>query len=371
LRRRQRGDFWALRDVSLRIDRGTTYGVIGANGSGKSTLLKLLAGVYRPTNGMIEVRGRVSAMLELGAGFHPELSGRDNIYLAGAILGMSRTKIRNSMDAIIEFSEIGDFIDTPLKVYSSGMYVRLAFSLAVTLDPEILIVDEILAVGDEAFQRRCFEHLHDLRRRGVTIVFVTHDAALVQALCHRAVWLDRGVVRAEGEGDAVVAAYLGWLNHAETARLGRATTRPGVLDGDRPIAIAGLNFLDGQGNSSSTATSGEPLTVRLRYAVREKVEAPVFTLAFYTDAGVEVSRVRSTTDELQVGQVDRDGCVDYVFARLPLNPGVYYISAAVVESSSDVNYDVCEHASDLHVQPALGNVLPGLVTLSGSWVVST
>ena len=167
-------DFWALKGVSFDIPRGKTFGLIGHNGSGKSTLLKLVAGIHRPTSGTIHTYGRVSAMLELGAGFHPEMSGRDNVYLNGSILGMTRRQIDAAMDDIIAFSGLEEFIDTPVKVYSSGMYVRLGFAIAVNLDPEILIIDEVIAVGDEEFQRRCFDHLYQLRRRGVTIVLVTH-----------------------------------------------------------------------------------------------------------------------------------------------------------------------------------------------------
>ena len=177
--------FTALDDINLNVPAGSTYGLIGSNGSGKSTLLKLMANIHRPTSGTITHTGRISALLELGAGFHPELSGRDNVYLNGSILGMTRKQVDAAMDAIIDFSGIEEFIDTPVKVYSSGMYVRLGFSIAVNLDPEILIIDEIIAVGDEEFQRRCFDYLYELRKRGVTIIFVSHSLPLVQTLCDR------------------------------------------------------------------------------------------------------------------------------------------------------------------------------------------
>ena len=208
-------DFWAVRDVSFQVERGTTFGLIGHNGSGKSTLLKMLAGIYRPTSGSIEAHGRISALLELGAGFHTELSGRENVYLNGAILGLSRKQIDDSMDEIVNFAGIGDFIDSPVKVYSSGMYVRLGFSIAVTTRPEILVVDEIIAVGDEEFQRKCFDYLYELRRQGTTIVIVSHSLSVVADLCDQGVWLDHGRMIASGDVRDVVDQYLQDVNEKE------------------------------------------------------------------------------------------------------------------------------------------------------------
>jgi lipopolysaccharide transport system ATP-binding protein len=199
----QLDEFWALKDVSLEIPTGTTFGLIGHNGSGKSTLLKLLAGIIRPSSGSVATTGRISALLELGAGFHPELTGRENIYLNGAILGLTRKQIDASLEGIIDFAGIGEFVDVPVKVYSSGMYVRLGFSIAVTVDPEILLVDEIVAVGDEEFQRKCFDHLHALHRRGTTIVIVSHALGIVENLFQSAAWLDhRSATRASPAGSA-------------------------------------------------------------------------------------------------------------------------------------------------------------------------
>ncbi len=205
-------EFWAVRDASFEIEQGSTFGLLGHNGSGKSTTLKVLAGIYRPTSGRVFVNGRVSALLELGAGFHGELTGRENIRLNGAILGMSRRQIDSAMEGIIDFAGIGDFIDSPVKVYSSGMFVRLGFAIAVSLDPEILIVDEVIAVGDEEFQRKCFDHLFELRKRGTTIVLVTHALSLIQDLCDRAAWLDHGLVREIGPARETVDSYLRDVN---------------------------------------------------------------------------------------------------------------------------------------------------------------
>lgn len=199
---------WALQNVSLTIDRGSFLGLVGHNGSGKSTLLRLMAGIHRPTSGRITARGRLSALLELGSGFHPELTGRENVFLNGAMLGLARRQMAAAMDSIIEFSGVGDQIDAPVKIYSSGMYVRLGFSVAVNVDPEILLVDEVIAVGDEEFQRRCLQHMENLRANGTTIVLVSHDAALVRKLCDDVCWLDSGRLQAVGDPDEVLDAYI-------------------------------------------------------------------------------------------------------------------------------------------------------------------
>lgn len=201
-------DFWVLRDINLDIEPGSFFGLIGHNGSGKSTLLRLMAGIHRPTTGTIESEGRLSALLELGSGFHPDLTGRENVYLNGAMLGLSRRQMADSMDQIISFSGIGEFIDEPVKIYSSGMYVRLGFAVAVNVDPELLLVDEVIAVGDEEFQRRCMEHMNKLRAAGTTIVLVSHNTTLMADLCDTLGWLDHGRLMELGDPDEVIEAYL-------------------------------------------------------------------------------------------------------------------------------------------------------------------
>ena len=207
-RRRDVDDFWVLRNVDFDIEPGSFFGLIGHNGSGKSTLLRLMANIHRPTMGEITTEGRMSALLELGSGFHPDLTGRENVYLNGAMLGLSRRHMHEAMDEIIEFSGIGEFIDEPVKIYSSGMYVRLGFAVSVNVDPEILLVDEVIAVGDEEFQRRCMDHMNRLREKGCTIVLVSHNAVLMEDLCDTVAWLDHGRVLELGEPAPVLRKYL-------------------------------------------------------------------------------------------------------------------------------------------------------------------
>ncbi len=208
-------NFWALRDIDLDIPKGSFFGLIGHNGSGKSTLLKLLSGIHRQTSGTIEIDGQISALLELGAGFHPELTGRENIYLNGAILGINRRQMSELVEEIVEFSGIGEFVDSPVRVYSSGMYVRLGFAIAVHVNPEILLVDEVIAVGDEEFQRKCLHHMGILREQGVTIVLVSHDIDQVREMCDRVAWIDKSQLVEVGEPEEVCEHYLNHVNLEE------------------------------------------------------------------------------------------------------------------------------------------------------------
>jgi ABC-2 type transport system ATP-binding protein/lipopolysaccharide transport system ATP-binding protein len=361
-------DFWALRDVSLEIPRGSTYGLIGHNGSGKSTLLKLIAGIHRPTTGTITANGRVSAMLELGAGFHPELSGRDNVFLNGSILGLTRKQIAGAMDEIVEFSGIGDFIDVPVKVYSSGMYVRLGFSIAANLDPELLIIDEIIAVGDEEFQRRCFDRLYELRRKGTTIVFVSHSLALIQTLCDRVAWLEHGNLRAEGPAFEVVDKYVAEVNAAESERMGQGSSSTDDRHrGSGELTIKRVEFLDAEGVPRPVAVAGRPMTVRVHYDATKPVTEPVIGLAFHHENGAHISGPNSQAGGTVAGVVDGPGYADYHFDELPLNPGIFVVTAGIVDSSQTHVFDYRDQAFELRVQPGPGAAVPGLVRLDGEW----
>jgi ABC-2 type transport system ATP-binding protein/lipopolysaccharide transport system ATP-binding protein len=370
---RSADEFWALRDISFEVPRGSTFGLIGHNGSGKSTMLKMLAGIHRPTRGTIDAAGRVSAMIELGAGFHPELSGRENVYLNGSILGLTKKQIDASLDEIIDFSGLERFIDSPVKVYSSGMYVRLGFSIAVNLDPEILLIDEIVAVGDEEFQRRCFDHLYKLRRRGVTIVFVSHSLPLVQTLCDHAAWIDHGEMKASGTALSVVDSYLKSVNAAESHRLeasGEQLDDSQSRRGTGEITITRVEFLDRSGTPRPVATTGEPVTVRLHFQVHETVDEPVFGLAFHHESGVHVAGPNSQQAGLVTGRPSGAGCVDFRMDPLLLQPGSYVVTAAVVDTTQAHVYDYRDQAFALHVQPGAGAAAPGLLALPGTWSLS-
>ena len=369
-------EFWALKDVSLEVEPGTVYGLVGHNGSGKSTLLRMMAGIQRPEQGKVTIQGRVSALLELGAGFHPELSGRENIYLNASILGLKRREIDAMYDDIVEFSGLGEFIDTPVKIYSSGMYVRLGFSVAVHVHPEILIIDEVIAVGDEEFQRRCFEHLYKLRNQGVTIVMVTHSLGLVQSMCDHAAWLDHGTIMATGRSAEVVHQYLAAVNEHETERLTaefEAAAAAGVDPADlpdlgraRPITIQGIDFLDPDGQTVQATVPFAPLRIRVHYECHEPVEAPLFSFAVENENHVLVANPGIQPDHLPGDHYVGSGYVDYRIDRLSLGPGEYTFTFAAHDTDGMTVFDKRERVDVLRVQPG-PDIVMGIVDLQGSW----
>jgi lipopolysaccharide transport system ATP-binding protein len=366
-------EYWALKDVSLAVPRGTTFGLIGHNGSGKSTLLRLMAGIHRPTSGAIAVDGRVSALLELGAGFHPELTGRENIFLNAAILGLTRREIGSKIDEIIDFAGLGEFIDSPVKIYSSGMFVRLGFSVAVHVEPDILIIDEVIAVGDEDFQRRCFDHLYGLRNQGATIILVTHSLNLVQTICDNAAWLDHGELRAVGAAAEVVHQYLDEVNEVEAKRLASEASASGAVV-DRAVrsahdvlSIEDVELLDTKGEPTHVAAPKEPLTVRLHWRTKAPLPQPLFSFAVESEAGVYVANpgMRPLGDdapELPAGE----GYVDYEIDELSLGPGQYVLSVAAHDHTGTTVLDKRERFLQLRVQPG-SHLVYGLVEMMGTW----
>ncbi|HJP99973.1 MAG TPA: ABC transporter ATP-binding protein [Jatrophihabitans sp.] len=365
-------EFWALRDISLAIPRGSTFGLIGHNGSGKSTLLKTLAGIYRPTSGSLHTSGRISALLELGAGFHGELSGRENIYLNGAILGLSRKQIDESMDGIIAFAGLEDFIDTPVKVYSSGMYVRLGFSIAVTVDPEILIVDEIIAVGDEEFQRKCFDHLYELRRKGTTIVLVSHSLGVMADLCDQAAWLDQGRLKSLGPVREVIDDYLGQVNRNEAAARARAGTATEDEQGGRTarlgtgeVRVTRLEFLDGDGTDVGFLATGEPGVIRMHYRASQDLPSVTFGLGFAHESGVTVAGPNSGYGSQAMAIRAGSGHVDFRVAQFPLQPSTFLVSAAAADHGHV--YDYRDRAFELRVRAHEAVTEPGITRMFGTW----
>jgi lipopolysaccharide transport system ATP-binding protein len=281
--RQQKSTFWALKDVSFEIGRGEVVGIVGKNGAGKSTLLKILSRIVDPSDGTARLRGRVASLLEVGTGFHPELSGRENIYLNGAILGMRKAEIDRRFDEIVAFAEIDRFLDTPAKRYSSGMYVRLAFAVAAHLEPEILIVDEVLAVGDFAFQKKCLGKMHDVAASdGRTILFVSHNLSALTQLCARAILLENGSVRSVGPVKEVVESYLkGGLNHSSTRTFFPA-------DAQKPLQYLAAEVLHADGTSGSEFSCDEPLIIRLRVDARKPIAGPLLTFTVQNLDGIQV-----------------------------------------------------------------------------------
>ncbi len=322
----------ALDGIDLVVTPGSAVAVIGPNGSGKSTLLKLAGGILRPTSGTVESEGRVTALIELGAGFHPEISGRENIVINGMLLGLSRSEIDRRLPGIVEFADIGPFLDQPVKTYSSGMYVRLGFAVAVAVEPDIMLIDEVLAVGDEAFTRRCLDRLARLRQRGVTMVLVSHDLDLVGHFADRAVYLRGGRIVAEGAPDAVVARYrsdvAGDDRAADHAARGVRILEEGRRWGTGDVEILEVVVTSG-GVRQRMVPSGSPCTVHIRYRAHRPVEDFVFGIAWHRVDGASVGGHNTDLDGLVSRRLAGDGEVRCSYDRLELAPGDYRLDAAV------------------------------------------
>ncbi len=323
-------DFWALKDISLSVEKGETLSIVGPNGCGKSTLLQIVSGILQPTSGRVLTRGRIAALLELGAGFNPEFSGRENVYLNGEILGLSRAEIEKAMPSIEEFAGIGEFIERPVKEYSSGMYVRLAFSTAIHVDPEILIVDEALAVGDAVFANRCVRKFQELRERKVTVLFVSHDLGLVKQLSDRAILLLNGHIEAQGEPKDVINRYIGMvLEKQEPQSRKEERVKSSFRHGDGTSEIVGVQILNARGEPSTSLASGEPATVRVRSRFHRAISDPMVGILIRTRIGMDVYGTNTHIEHASLGDFQPGDELEVDFRiECWLTPQQYTLTAA-------------------------------------------
>jgi len=348
--------FPALADVSFAVSKGSTYGVIGRNGSGKSTALKLVAGITKPTSGVVRVQGRISALIELGAGFHPEISGRENVFINGIMLGLSKREIQERFDEIVDFAELREFIDAPVKTYSSGMYMRLGFAVAIHVDPDVLLVDEVLAVGDEGFTHKCLDKFAEFRRRNKTILLVTHSLALVERFCDEALWLDAGRAMDHGDPKRVVGSYLTKVEEGEEHLLASTTARAvaqagrdsGGLPADRPadptsnmfqategrwgsreVEITDVAFLDKDGRPSFVYHTGEPMAIRVRLRAPQPVDDFVFGVGLFNADGVCCYGTNTYLEEMNPQRLDGEAEATFAIDSLDLVEGTYKVDVAV------------------------------------------
>ncbi|MCL4811780.1 MAG: ABC transporter ATP-binding protein [Vicinamibacteraceae bacterium] len=359
--------FAALRNVSFQVPKGSTYGIIGRNGSGKSTALKLVAGISKPTSGTIDVQGRISALIELGAGFHPEISGRENVFINGIMLGLSKKEVQRRFSEIVEFAELEDFIDAPVKTYSSGMYMRLGFAVAIHVDPDVLLVDEVLAVGDEGFTHKCLDKFAEFRRRGKTILLVTHSLGLVERFCDEVLWLDAGEARAHGDPRRVVGAYITSVEKAEERQLAAADARvrEAVLQapptaappdgaaasapdedvasdapadmfqadpgrwGSREIEILGVDLIGEDDRPSQVFHTGERVTVKMQVRANRPATDFVFGFGLFNADGLCCYGTNTAIEELAGEHIEGDGEVTLHIDSLDLTEGTYKLDVAV------------------------------------------
>ncbi len=370
-------EFWALKNIDINIKKGKTVGFIGQNGSGKSTLLKLISRILYPDGGTIKTRGKISTLIELGSGFHPDLTGRENVYINASILGFSRAEINKKFKDIVEFSGLEGFIDNPVKTYSSGMYVRLGFSVAINIDPDILLVDEALAVGDEVFQRKCIEKIDEFKKMGKTIVFVSHDLKTVEALCDQVFLLHNGQLVKEGKPVEVISEYHKLLIGSSDLQVREESVMPLTSTevpnsknrwGSREVEITGVAFLDKEGKETNFIKTGEKFRVRIDYNARSKVEKPVFGIAIYSDRGVHITGPNTKKQDFLIESVEGKGYVEYEVESLPLLPGTYLFTAAVYDLSGLQAFDHWEQHWKFHVIES--EAVPeryGLITIPSRW----
>jgi ABC-type polysaccharide/polyol phosphate transport system ATPase subunit len=355
-------DFWAVREVSFEVGRGEALGIIGHNGAGKSTILKLLSQITTPTEGEIRLAGRVSALIEVGSGFHPELTGRENVFLSGSILGMRRREIQAKFDRIVEFAGVGEFIDTPVKWYSSGMYVRLGFSVAAHLEPDILLVDEVLAVGDASFQAQCIERLNELRRSGMTMLFISHDLLSIEKLCDRVALLEKGRLIAHGAPHEVVTTYQQLTANSHVAAMADANPR----EADASAHVTGVTFHGESGQQIDSAGTGEPLVARVHYEVSRTVNDAVVELFYYSRDG-RVLHCQQTTalSGGELAMIAGRGWIEFSMPGVGLQPGTYAIGATIRERTGSQTIDWWYGRTLLTVEP--GRAVRGYFYTPHDW----
>lgn len=335
----RKGEFWALDGVSFEIKRGEVFGIIGPNGSGKSTILKILNGIYMPDKGKVEIRGRVGALIEVGAGFHPMLTGRENVYVNGAILGMSKREIDAKFDEIVDFADIGDFIDSPVKHYSSGMFVRLGFAVAVHCEPEILLIDEILSVGDAAFRIKSMNRMMEIVESGATVCFVSHDLMGVENICNRVLWLDRGVIEEAGDKAEVLSKYV--MNQRtkavdDAARL--SDRKKGALNETDLIWVTDCKIVGEGGEPVDSLGYRDNLTIRIHYKTREPVEKPYFMVYVLDFSSQTIFHANMLADGREPEVLSGEGWLDVDFGNPPLCPGAYMVRVQIRRDSTSEHF---------------------------------
>lgn len=338
-------DFWALREVSFHVEAGETLGVVGPNGCGKSTLLQIVCGILQPTSGRVVTRGRIAALLELGAGFNPEFTGRENVYLNGEILGLSRTEIDKALPAIEAFAEIGEFIERPVKEYSSGMYVRLAFATAIHVDPEILIVDEALAVGDAVFANRCVRKFQELRERKITVLFVSHDLGLVKQLSDRAILLLHGRIEAEGAPRDVINRYIGLVLEQQAPQIQKDDrVSASFRHGDGSSEVLAIEILNARGEPANGVASGECITVRVRSRFHTAKSDPMVGILIRTRIGLEVYGTNTRIEQLSLGDFQPGDELEVDFQmECWLTPQTYTLTVAT-QNADGTSHDWLDDA---------------------------
>lgn len=381
-------DFYALKSVSFSVDKGETLGIIGENGSGKSSLLKIIAGIFAPDGGKLCVNGKVCALLELGAGFHHELTGRENIYLNSAVLGFKKKDIDKKIDDIISFAELERFIDMPIKSYSSGMYMRLGFAIAVNVQPDILLIDEIMAVGDEAFQLKCKQKMREFQEQKKTIILVSHDMGLVREMCHRALLLHQGEVVFEGSPAETVNAYHNLMEKVplipptDISPSYPAPTEiaPAFDDklfdrsspkrfGNMDAVITSVKLAGARKKQGNCFQIGEPFRIEIDYFLKKEIPPPVIGIGIYTESGLYLAGPNTYLDGIQIDGSKKRGKIHYLLNSLPFHQGNYHLSVAIYDQTITIPLDHHHKLYSFQIVDPQNSKRYGLIDLKGRWII--
>lgn len=371
--RRKYEEHWVLKGISFQVQKGEAVGLVGENGCGKSTTLKMLTRILYPDEGTIEVKGRVSSLIELGAGFHPDLSGRENIYTNASIFGLSRKEIDNRLEEIIAFSELEKFIDDPVRTYSSGMYMRLAFAVAINVDADVLLIDEILAVGDAAFQAKCFRKLREIKGKGTTIVIVSHALAQIEQICEKSIWIDEGLIRMEGSPRDVHPFYMEWMSRknrgGEESSLGETETDENghlVRWGSGEARMTEVRVTDGEGKERTEFSPFEPIHIHIDYTAKQVLTDAVVGLAVYRSDGALVYGTNTLIDTASPVTLKEKGSIELKIDSLPVCNGNYSVDLAL-HRPDGFNYDFKRDVCRLRIADKAQT--PGEIALPHSWEI--
>lgn len=336
--RLRNGEFWAVDDISFELKKGETLGIIGSNGSGKTTLLKMLNGIFWPDRGKITIKGKVGGLIEVGAGFHPLLTGRENIYLNGAILGLDKKEIDKKFNDIVAFADIGDFLDSPVKTYSSGMYVRLGFAVAVHCEPDILLVDEVLAVGDGAFRNKCFQRLNEIKReKNVAIVFVSHELFTVEKFCDNCILINHGIIKSMGETKKVIQDYQYIIT--QSIQKGIVNVTSDSIYCTKDVEITNLKFLDNNSKQTTDFSFGENLCIRVEYKTQHSINEPIFQISLFNADGIKISTFGTHLDEIKTNSIQGEGHIDCWFDNIPILPDKFYVNVSIYDKNHLIRHD--------------------------------
>lgn len=353
----RKDEFWAVKNVSFSIKRGETLGLIGQNGAGKTTILRMLNGLIKPDEGMIEVRGRMQALIALGAGFNPILTGRENVYINASVLGISKAEVDKRFDEIVDFSGIHEFIDTPVQSYSSGMKVRLGFAVAANMNPDVLLVDEVLAVGDLPFQAKCRNRIEELMKDGVAIILVSHNLHTISYICSRSLVLEKGTIIFEGDTQQGIDVYRSSLLSKREAR--------GTRAGTGEVKIERFEMLDRKNMPVDTINVGDPMKFRIYYSTSEPIRNPIVNIAIYNQAGVQISGIRNDVDGVLLGNWSQDGYIELEIAQFHLLPNNYFFNATIFHADGFAYYDRIEDVARISVTG--GHFINGTTYIPHQW----